>query len=410
MFSVDKIRLDFPILERLIHGHPMSYLDSTATTQKPVQVLNALDDYYRRYNANVHRGLYLLSEEATEAYEEARKKVARFIGARHSSEVIFTRGTTESLNLVASTWGTANLKPGDEIVTTELEHHSNLVPWQMLAQRTGAVLRFIRLAEPGVLDISNIGGIITNRTKIVAFAHVSNALGTINPVKEIIAAAHAVGAIVVLDGAQSVPHMPVNVVDLDCDFMAFSGHKMLGPTGIGGLYGKAALLDAMPPYQGGGEMIDDVQLERSTYKPAPAKFEAGTPDIAGAIGFGAATDYLTTLGMENVRAHEKSIVTYALEAMSNLDDIDVYGPRDDRGGVVSFNIRSVHAHDTAQVLDEFGVAVRAGHHCAQPLMRWLKVPSTVRASFYVYTTTDDIDRLVGALHKVKELFAGVAHT
>ena len=339
-----------------------------------------------------------------------RKKVARFINAPASQGIIFTRGTTESINLVAATWGRANLREGDEILLSEIEHHSNLVPWQILAQQTGARLRFLPLVGEGTLDISRLSELLTRRTKIVSVAHVSNSLGTINPVREIIRRAHDVGAVVLLDGAQSVPHMPVDVKELDCEFMAFSGHKMLGPTGIGVLYGKPELLDAMPPYHGGGEMIDEVQLERSTYKPAPSKFEAGTPDVAGAIGLGAAIDYLSALGMDAVRQHEVAMTEYALDALGKLDDIELYGPKTERGGVITFNVASVHAHDVAQVLDECGVAVRAGHHCAQPVMRWLKVPSTVRASIYIYTTREDIDQCVAGLQKVKEMFVSVTHS
>lgn len=409
MFTAESIRNDFPLLQRQVNGHPLSYLDSTATTQKPLTVLAAMDEYYRRYNANVHRGLYTISEEATVAFKDSRKKIAKFIGAPDHHGVIFTRGATESINLVACSWGRAFLKPGDEILLTPMEHHSNLVPWQMIAQQTGAKLKFIPLEKPGVLDISRLDSLLTTRTRMVTFTHVSNALGTINPAREIVRMAHDAGAVVLIDGAQSVPHMPVDVRELDCDFLAFSGHKMLGPTGIGVLYGKPAILDAMPPYHGGGEMIDEVQLEYSTYKSIPEKFEAGTPDIAGAICLGAAVDYLTRMDMQCVREHEQAIIRYTLDALRNLDDIIIYGPLDDRGGVISFNLRWIHAHDVAQVLDEFGVAVRAGHHCAQPLMRWLGVPSTARASFYVYTTTADIDQLVTSLHHVKEFFAGVTH-
>jgi cysteine desulfurase/selenocysteine lyase len=409
MFDPKIIRRDFPILQRVIDGKPLVYLDSAATTQKPVSVIEAMDEYYRNYNANVHRGIYTLSEEATAAYENARDTVARFINAPHREGIVFTRGTTESINLVASSWGRANLKAGDEILLTGMEHHSNLIPWHLIAEQTKSILSFIPLNQDGTLILSDLSKLLTKRTKIVALTHASNVLGTINPVREITHQAHKVGAVVLVDGAQSVPHLPTDVQELDCDFLAFSGHKMLGPTGIGVLYGKPELLDAMPPYHGGGEMIVEVFLDSSTYRQAPARFEAGTPNIAGAIGLSAAIEYLEKLGMQNVRRHEQEMTAYALEALKRLDDIIIYGNAPERGGAVAFNVRGIHPHDVSQILDEESIAIRAGHHCAQPLMRWLDVPATIRASFYVYTTKDEIDILVNALQHVKELFAGVAH-
>jgi len=407
MFDPGEIRKDFPIFERLVRGKPLVYLDSAATTQKPLSVIAATDEYYRSYNANVHRGIYAISEEATRRYEEARDKVATFINAREREGIIFTRNATESINLVASSWGRTNLRPGDEILLTYMEHHSNLIPWQLISQQTGARLRFIPLTPDGRLDLSNLSALLTDRTKLVAVTHVSNVLGTINPVVELARKAHEVGALILVDAAQSAPHLPIDVQAMDCDFMALSGHKMLGPTGIGVLYGKVNLLDAMPPYMGGGEMINEVQLEYATYRELPWKFEAGTPNIVGAIGLGAAIDYLSRLGMENVRTHEVSLVMYALEAMKNLNDIEVYGPVQERGGVIAFNVKGIHSHDVATILDEEGIAIRAGHHCTQPLMRWLDVAATARASFYLYNTKEDVDRLIEGLKIVKEIFSSV---
>jgi len=407
MFDPGEIRKDFPIFERLVRGKPLVYLDSAATTQKPLSVIAATDEYYRSYNANVHRGIYAISEEATRRYEEARDKVATFINAREREGIIFTRNATESINLVASSWGRTNLRPGDEILLTYMEHHSNLIPWQLISQQTGARLRFIPLTPDGRLDLSNLSALLTDRTKLVAVTHVSNVLGTINPVVELARKAHEVGALILVDAAQSAPHLPIDVQAMDCDFMALSGHKMLGPTGIGVLYGKVNLLDAMPPYMGGGEMINEVQLEYATYRELPWKFEAGTPNIVGAIGLGAAIDYLSRLGMENVRTHEVSLVMYALEAMKNLNDIEVYGPVQERGGVIAFNVKGIHSHDVATILDEEGIAIRAGHHCTQPLIRWLDVAATARASFYLYNTKEDVDRLIEGLKIVKEIFSSV---
>jgi cysteine desulfurase/selenocysteine lyase len=405
-FSAEQIRQDFPILARQVHGKPLVYLDSGASSQKPEAVLNAMDHYYRTYNANVHRGAYALSEEATAAQEKARVKVARFIHARQSKQVIFTRNTTESINLIAYSWGSANIQSGDLIVLTEMEHHSNLVPWQLLAQRTGARLEFVPVTDEGELRLDVYTELLRQEPKLVALTHMSNVLGTINPVKEIIAQAHEAGALVLLDGAQSVPHLPIDVQDLDVDFLCFSAHKMLGPTGIGALYGKKALLEAMPPFMGGGDMIRTVSLRQSTWNDLPWKFEGGTPAIAEAIGFGAAVDYLNTLGMEAVHQHEQEITAYALEQLQTIPGLHIFGPSvEKRGGVVSFTLGEIHPHDLATILDqEAGVAIRAGHHCAQPLMERYDVPATARASFYIYTTQNDIDILVQGLHKAQQIF------
>ena len=407
MLNVNEVRTDFPILQRIVKGKPLVYLDSAATTQKPLAVIEATDQYYRVYNANVHRGIYTISEEATERYEKARDKVAAFIKAPARESIIFTRNATESINLVSNSWGRTHLRPGDEILLSYMEHHSNLIPWQMIARETGAKLRFLPLTPDGRLDLSDLPNLLTSKTKIVAVTHVSNVLGTINPVAEIAQKAHEVGAVVLIDAAQSVPHLAIDVRALDCDFLAFSGHKMLGPTGIGILYGKVNLLDAMPPFMGGGEMINEVQLESATYRELPGKFEAGTPNIAGAIGLGAAIDYLNAIGLDNIREHEISLVSYAVEALKNLNGIDIYGPLPDRSGVIAFNLKGIHPHDVSTILDEDAIAIRAGHHCTQPLMRWLDVAATARASFYLYNTTDDIDRFVDSLKKVKEIFASV---
>ncbi len=408
MFDAARIRDDFPIFKRLIKGKPLIYLDSAATSQKPYAVIEAMNDFYKNYNANVHRGIYTISEEATSAYEHARDKVASFIGASRREGIIFTRNATEAINLVASSWGRTNLKPGHEILLTQMEHHSNLIPWQLIAQQTGAKLKFMTLTPDGRLDSRQFPRLFTERVRFVSVVHVSNSLGTINPIEQIIKAAHAIGALVLVDASQSVQHLGVNVKQLDCDFMAFSGHKMLGPTGIGVLWGKPELMDQMPPYQGGGEMISEVHLERSTYRELPGKFEAGTPNIAGAIGLGAAIAYLNNVGLDSVRRHEQELIAYALDRMDNDGEIDIYGPWPDRGGVVSFNIKGVHPHDVSTILDDDGIAVRAGHHCTQPVMRWLGVPATVRASVYLYNLKSDIDCLVVSLKKVKEIFAVTA--
>jgi len=400
------IRKDFPILSRQVHGKPLVYLDSTASSQKPSKVIEAMSAYYETTHANVHRGVYEISEEATAQMERARVKVARFINARQSKQVIFTRNTTESINLVAYSWGNTNISTGDLIVLTEMEHHSNLVPWQMLAQRTGAHLEFVPVTDDGLLRMDIYEQLLQQKPKIVAFTHMSNVLGTINPAQQMIAQAHAVGAIALLDAAQSVPHMPVDVQKLDADFLCFSSHKMLGPTGIGVLYGKRNLLEAMPPFMGGGDMIRTVGLRESTWNDLPWKFEAGTPSIAEAIGLGASVDYLNTLGMENVRQHEQDITAYAMTQLQTVPGLTIYGPdATQRGGVISFTLGDIHPHDLASILDqEVGVAIRAGHHCAQPLMERYGLAATARASFYVYTVPEDIDMLVQGLHKALQIF------
>ncbi len=404
--SAEDIRNDFPILSRLVHGKPLVYLDSTASAQKPLAVIEAMSGYYETTHANVHRGVYEISEEATAKMERARVKVARFINARQSKQVIFTRNTTESINLVAYSWGYANIKAGDLIVLTEMEHHSNLVPWQLLAQRSGARLEFVPVTDDGLLRLDVYEQLLQQQPKLVTFTHMSNVLGTVNPAREMIAQARAAGALVLLDAAQSVPHMPVDVQALDVDFLCFSAHKMPGPTGIGVLYGKRALLEAMPPFMGGGDMIRTVGLRESTWNDLPWKFEAGTPAIAEAIGLGAAVDYLNAIGMENVRQHEQAITAYAMEQLRQVPGLTIYGPdAARRGGVISFTLGDIHPHDLASILDqEVGVAIRAGHHCAQPLMERFGLSATARASFYVYTITDDVDMLVKGLHKALEIF------
>jgi cysteine desulfurase/selenocysteine lyase len=403
-YDVNKIRKDFPILHQTVHGKPLVYLDNAATTQKPRQVIRSLTHYYEHDNANVHRGIHTLAERATHAFEAARAKVAHLVGTACTNQLVWTRGTTEGINLVAYAWARPNLKPGDEILLTLMEHHSNLVPWQMVAQDTGAVLKFIPLREDYTLDLDKLDELLTSKTKLVAISHMSNVLGTINPVKEITAAAHRVGARVLVDAAQSVPHMPVDACGIDADFLLFSGHKMLGPTGIGVLFGKLEVLEAMRPFHGGGEMITEVGLERSTYKPAPHKLEAGPPPIAQAIAMGAAVDYLTELGLEAVIAHEQEITEYALEVLDRVGDVTIFGPRENRGSAVSFAVEGVHPHDLATIVDSEGVAIRAGHHCAQPLMKWLDVPATARASFYLYNTREEVDALAEAIEKAKRIF------
>jgi cysteine desulfurase / selenocysteine lyase len=401
------IRKDFPILSRQVHGKPLVYLDSAASSQKPHAVIQAMNTYYETSHANVHRGVYEISEEATAQMEKARVKVARFINARQSKQVIFTRNTTESINLVAYTWGNTNIAAGELIVLTEMEHHSNFVPWQLLAQRTGARLEFVPVTSEGLLRLDIYEQLLQQQPKLVAFAHMSNVLGTINPVRQMIAQAHAAGATVLLDAAQSVPHLPVDVQALDVDFLCFSSHKMLGPTGIGVLYGKRDLLEAMPPFMGGGNMIRTVELRESTWNDLPWKFEAGTPAIAEAIGLGAAVDYLNALGMENVRRHEQEITAYAMPQLQVIPGLTIYGPETtQRGGVVSFTLADIHPHDLASILDqEAGVAIRAGHHCAQPLMNRFGLSATARASFYVYTLREDIDVLLQGLHKALQIFS-----
>ncbi|EAF4519333.1 cysteine desulfurase [Listeria monocytogenes] len=406
MIDIQKIRADFPILAQEINEKPLAYLDNAATSQKPKQVIEALTHYYEFDNANVHRGVHTLAARATDAYESARGKVAKFIHAREVAEIIFTRGTTSAINLVVDSYAEANIEAGDEIVISYLEHHSNLIPWQQLAKRKGAVLKYIELEEDGTISVEQAKKAIGEKTKIVALAHVSNVLGTIAPIKEIAAIAHQFGAVILVDGAQAVPHMEVDVVDLDADFYAFSGHKMMAPTGIGALYGKRELLDAMEPTEFGGEMIDFVELYDSTWKELPWKFEAGTPIIGGAIALGAAIDYLAEVGLENIQAHEQALASYAIEEMSKIEGITIYGPKDasKRCGLVTFNLEGAHPHDIATILDEDGVAIRAGHHCAQPLMKWLDVSSTARASFYIYNTKEEIDALIDGLKLTKEYF------
>ncbi|EAC3736113.1 cysteine desulfurase [Listeria monocytogenes] len=406
MIDIQKIRADFPILAQEINEKPLAYLDNAATSQKPKQVIEALTHYYEFDNANVHRGVHTLAARATDAYESARGKVAKFIHAREVAEIIFTRGTTSAINLVVDSYAEANIEAGDEIVISYLEHHSNLIPWQQLAKRKGAVLKYIELEEDGTISVEQAKKTIGEKTKIVALAHVSNVLGTITPMKEIAAIAHQFGAVILVDGAQAVPHMEVDVVDLDADFYAFSGHKMMAPTGIGALYGKRELLDAMEPTEFGGEMIDFVELYDSNWKELPWKFEAGTPIIGGAIALGAAIDYLAEVGLANIHAHEQALASYAIEEMSKIEGITIYGPKDasKRCGLVTFNLEGAHPHDIATILDEDGIAIRAGHHCAQPLMKWLDVSSTARASFYIYNTKEEIDALIDGLKLTKEYF------
>lgn len=402
------IREQFPILDQQVNGHPLVYLDNAATSQKPKAVIEAMQDYYERYNANVHRGVHTLGSLATTAYETAREKVARFINAASSEQIVFTRGTTTAINLVASGYAKPLLTNGDEIVVTEMEHHSNLIPWQQVAKATGAELKFIPLQQDGSISISDVEQVINENTKIVAITHCSNVLGVINPIKEIASIAHRHGAKVVIDGAQSTPHMSIDVQDLDCDFFAFSGHKMCGPTGIGVLYGKKALLEQMEPIEFGGEMIDHVDLYESTWAAVPAKFEAGTPLIAEAIGLGAAIDFLEEIGMDRILKHEQELTQYAIEQMKDIVELVIHGPHQDRAGLVTFSLGTIHPHDVATVLDAEGIAIRAGHHCCQPLMRWLNVSSTARASFYLYNDEADVDRLVAGLIKTKEYFRHAA--
>ena len=409
MTDLSHLRADFPILSREVNGRPLVYLDSAATTQKPVQVLDAVDEYYRRHNANVHRGAYTLAEEATNLYEEARGKVARFINAAAPEEVAFVRGTTSAINTIAYGWGLNHLRPGDRVALTTMEHHANVVPWQLVARHTGAELVYLPLGSDYLVDVSGIDSLVDERVKVVSVSGMSNVLGSLGPVQAAVTAAHAVGAIAVVDAAQLVPHHPTDVQALGADFIAFSAHKMLGPTGVGALWGKRERLEEMEPAEGGGEMIRDVQLHSSTWADVPHKFEAGTPPIAQAVGFGAAVDYLTAIGMDRVRDHERTITRYALDRLATIPDLKVYGPDDvtKRGGAVSFTLADIHPHDLATILDQSGVAVRAGHHCAKPLMRHLDVPATARASFYVYNVPAEVEVLVEALHEARRLF-GVA--
>ena len=406
LLDVEQLRNDFPVLSREIYtGVPLIYLDSAATSQKPLKVIQAMDDYYRQYNANIHRGIHRLAEEATAAYEKARQKIARFINAKTNREVIYTRNATEAINLVAYSWGRANLKQGDTILLTEMEHHSNLVPWYILAEEKGVKIEFVPVNQDGLLDIGVYKSLLKTEPKLVAYTHMSNVLGTINPVVEMTELAHAVGAVVLVDGAQSVPHFKVDVQELKVDFLAFSGHKMLGPTGIGILYGKERLLEGMPPFMGGGDMIRKVVLGDFTPNDLPYKFEAGTPAIAEAIGFGAAVDYLNSVGMAQVEAHEQQLISYAIDVLSDIPGVRVIGPEAGlKGGVAAFEVEGIHPHDVAQVLDRDGIAVRAGHHCAMPLHQKLNLPATTRASFYLYNNQTEIDKLVNGILKVKKMF------
>lgn len=406
MTDIQKIRADFPILHQKVNDKPLVYLDNAATSQKPKAVLDSLMHYYEYDNANVHRGVHTLANRATTAYENAREKVAAFIGAAETGEIIFTRGTSAAINLVADSYGAANLGPGDEIVISYLEHHSNLIPWQQLAKRTGAVLKYLDLESDGTITLENAKQVISEHTKLVALTHVSNVIGGITPIQEIIDLAHEYQAVVLVDGAQAVPHMKVDVQKLDADFYAFSGHKMMAPTGIGVLYGKRELLEEMEPTEFGGEMIDFVELYDSTWKELPWKFEAGTPIIAGAIALAEAITYLEKIGLDRIHEHEQMLSRYALEKLAQIDGITVYGPQDvsKRTGVITFNLEGVHPHDLATILDEEGIAVRAGHHCAQPLMKWLEVSSTARASFYIYNTKEEVDAFIKALQLTKEYF------
>jgi len=408
MFDVEKIRLDFPILAKEIFGNPLVYLDNAATSQKPRQVIDALVDYYENFNANVHRGVHTLSMEATDKFEDSRRKVASFINSESSDSVIWTRNASESLNLVAYSWGENNINEGDEILLTPMEHHSNLVPWQELARRKNAVIKFIPMLENGTLDMDRVDDLITEKTALVSAVHMSNALGTINPARELGEKAHSLGAKILVDGAQSVPHMPTDVQALDCDFLVFSGHKMLGPTGIGVLYVKKEILESMEPFLTGGEMVLEVSYQEASWADLPMKFEAGTPNIADSIGLGSAVDYLNVLGMENVREHEKDLTAYALDRFkdADLEGLDLFGPDDPniRGGVFSFNTPDVHPHDLGTFLDRMGIAVRTGHHCAMPLVRSLGVAATARASFYLYNTKKEVDILIDGVTEALRYF------
>ena len=408
MFDPNKIKTDFPIFKRLINSKPIVYLDSAASSLKPYQVIDAMNNYYTKFSVNVFRGIYKLSEEASEKYENSREIVAKFIGAHSANEIIFVRNSTEAINLVAYSWGRVNIEEGDEIISTVMEHHANIVPWQSLSEETGAILKFADIDEEGLLNLKELEKLITERTKLLTLTYVSNALGTINPIKDIVNIAKRKNSKIkiLIDAAQVVPHMKVNVKELGCDFLVFSGHKMLGPTGIGVLWGKYELLDNMVPFQLGGEMIKEVYLEKTTFKRPPYKFEAGTPHIAGAIGLASAVDYLTALGMEDVRNHEKEITGYALNHLRSLRNLTIYGPKDleNKAGVVAFNMKGIHAHDIAQILDEDNICIRSGHHCAMPLHTRLGIGTSSRASFYVYNTKEDIDKFIEGLEKAKKIF------
>jgi cysteine desulfurase/selenocysteine lyase len=403
--NCQKIREEFPALHQTVNGHPLVYLDNAATSQKPRAVIDALVHYYECDNANVHRGIHELSNRATAAFEAARTRVARFINARSADEIVFTRGTTEGINLVAAAWGNSNLKPGDQILLTEMEHHSNIVPWQLLAERTGAELIYLPVTgDEGLLDLDRLDQLLTSQVKMFGMVHISNTLGTVNPVAELCARARQLGVTTLVDAAQSVGHMPVDVQQIDCDFLVFSGHKLCGPTGIGVLYGRSELLNAMPPYQGGGDMILSVDFHQTSYKQAPHKFEAGTPDISGPIAMHAAMDYLDGIGLESIWQHDRELASYAYERLSELKGVRLFGPKTGRAGVVSFLLDGVHAHDVVTVADQSGVALRGGHHCTQPLMRKLGVESTARASFYLYNTKSEVDRLIEVMAETQRFF------
>ena len=403
--QAETLREQFPILQRKIHDKRLVYLDNAASSQKPLAVIEALDNYYRQTNSNIHRGVHTLSEEATAAYENARLRVSRFINSPSDKQVIFTRGTTDSINLVVQSWGRANLGPGDEVLITEMEHHSNIVPWQILRDQLGFTLRYIPITPDGLLDLSDLGTLLNEKTKMLSFVHASNVVGTINPVEELVKAARSVGALVLIDGAQSIPHMPVDVQALDADFFVFSGHKMCGPTGVGVLYGKRDLLNAMPPFMGGGDMIREVKMSGSTWNDLPYKFEAGTPAIAEVIGLGAAVDFLAEVGMEQIEAHEHALTTYMVEKLGEIEGLKMLGPgADQRGGLVAFTLGDVHPHDLSYVLDQDGVAIRAGHHCAQPIHDKYGIVASARSSVYLYNTPADIDQLAISLEKALEMF------
>jgi cysteine desulfurase/selenocysteine lyase len=405
MIDWAKLRADYPILDQKVHGHPLIYFDNAASSQKPRAVIDALRHYYEHDNANVHRGIHELSNRATAAFEAARTRVAQFINAKSSNEIIFTRGTTEGINLVASSWGGSNLKPGDKILLTEMEHHSNLVPWQMVAERTGAKLVYLPITgDDGLLDLGKLDGLLTKEVKLFAFTHISNSLGTVNPAAELCERARRLGVTTLVDAAQSAGHRPVDVREIGCDFLAFSGHKICGPTGIGVLYGREELLNAMPPYQGGGEMILDVDFFKTTYKPAPHRFEAGTPDMSGVIGLHAAMDYLDAIGRDNIFKHDQELASYAYQRLAELSGVRLFGPKTGRAGVVSFLLNDIHAHDVVTVADQRGVALRGGHHCNQPLMKRLGVSSTARASFYFYNTRAEVDRFIEVVREIQKFF------
>jgi cysteine desulfurase/selenocysteine lyase len=406
MLDVKKIREDFPILKRKVNGKPLIYFDNAATTQKPIQVINSIKEFYENYNANIHRGIYTLAAEATQKYEDAREKVRKFINAKSTKEIIFVRNATEAINLVMYAWGLNSLKKGDEIISTVMEHHSNIVPWQFLRDKVGIKLKFIDINNEGFLKLEELNNLLSKNTKLITITHASNVLGTINPIESVAKVAHDNGCLILVDGAQSVPHMPIDVKKLDCDFLVFSGHKMLGPMGIGILYCKEEILENIQPFLYGGDMIKHVTLEKSVWNDLPLKFEAGTSNVEGAIGLSAAIDYLNRVGMENIRKHEIELTGYAISKLSNFSNLDIYGPKraEDRGGVIAFNIKNVHSHDVAQILDEDGIAIRSGHHCAIPLHQRLGIESSARVSFYLYNTKEEIDAFVESLNKVSKLF------